>query len=276
MKKVSIVGLGYIGLPTAIIAAEHGFLVLGFDIDENKVDKINQGEETIVEPEVAAKLTHVISKETFKATKKLEAADYFIIAVPTPFSKKADLSYVFNAAKEIAKVLQKGNLVILESTVPVNTTIKLAEFLGKNSGLKKEDFFVAYCPERVLPGKIFKELIANDRVIGGINDESKELARSFYKSFVKGKIYLTDTKTAEMVKLVENSSRDVQIAFANQVAAMCEEVNINPFEVIDIANKHPRVNVLKPGCGVGGHCIAVDPWFLIESFSKNSTLFCYN
>jgi len=195
-----------------------------------------------------------------------------MIAVPTPFknAKKADLSYVNSAAKEVASVIEPGNTIILESTVPIGTTSKLYDLIVSKCGFK--DFFIAYCPERVLPGKIFNELINNDRVVGGLTEEASEKALEFYKLFVKGRLHKTDAKTAEMIKLVENSSRDVQIAFANQVAAMCEEQGINPFEVIDIANKHPRVNILNPGCGVGGHCIAVDPWFLVETFPKNSSL----
>jgi len=211
----------------------------------------------------------------------LHPAECFLIAVPTPFEetktkkedKKADLTYVFSAAEKVATVLFPGNLVILESTVPVGTTAKLAKILEEKSGLKVGiDFFVAYCPERVLPGRIFQELIINDRVIGGLCQRSAELAREFYSKFVKGHLTLADDKTAEMVKLVENSSRDVQIAFANQLDAMCQKIGINPYRVIELANKHPRVNILNPGCGVGGHCIAVDPWFLIETFPKDSEL----
>ena len=275
MKQVVIVGLGYIGLPTSILSAQSGYEVLGFDIDENKVLKIQNGDPTIVEPEINGRLLNVLKQKTFKAASKLQQADCFVIAVPTPFKeeKVADLSHVFDAAKSVANVLRKGNLVILESTIPVGTTQKVASFLEKESGFKTGvDFFVAYCPERVLPGKIFQELVSNDRVIGGINQNSAKLAKDFYSAFVEGELYLTDDKTAEMVKLVENSSRDVQIAFANDVASMAKNVGIDPYKLIELTNKHPRVNVLKPGCGVGGHCIAVDPWFLIESFPQETKL----
>ena len=275
MKRISVVGLGYIGLPTAILAAQNGYQVFGFDIDQDKIKKINYGDSIIVEPEIRQRLFSVLKNNRFKAFCDLKPADCFLISVPTPFKKykKADLSFVFSAGEQIIKVLQQNNLVILESTVPVGTTFKLAKFLESKSGLKLGiDFFVAYCPERVLPGKIFLELISNDRMIGGICEKSANFAKNFYSKFVKGKLYITDDKTAEMVKLVENSSRDVQIAFANQVDQMCKNVKIDSYKVIEYANKHPRVKILNPTCGVGGHCIAVDPWFLIESFPKDSKL----
>lgn len=275
MKRVSIVGLGYIGLPTAILAAKSGCEVFGFDTDHDKVDKINSGDSTILEPELSDKLWNVLSKTTFKAYKDLQFADCFLVAVPTPFNKDrtADLSYVFKASDLIAQRIMPGNLVILESTVPVGTTEKVAARIASLSGLRLGvDFFVAYCPERVLPGKIFKELVENDRVIGGTCQRACELARLFYSKFVKGFLHITDHKVAEMVKLIENSSRDVQIAFANQVAAMCQEAEIDPFQVIELANRHPRVKLLSPGCGVGGHCIAVDPYFLIEQFPHATRL----
>lgn len=275
MKKVCVLGLGYIGLPTSIVAAEHGLEVVGFDIDATRVAAINAGDPVIQEPEVFEKLQGVLGSKTFRASTSLEAADFFIIAVPTPFKeeKKADLSCVFQAAESIAHVLKKGDVVIIESTIPVGTTKHVAEFLAHKTGLSAStDFAVAHCPERVLPGKIFKELVENDRIIGGITKDSVARAKTFYKYFVTGGLYLTDATTAEMVKLVENSSRDVQIAFANQVGSMAHAAGLNPFEVIELANKHPRVNILNPGCGVGGHCIAVDPWFLIETFPQESQL----
>jgi UDP-N-acetyl-D-mannosaminuronic acid dehydrogenase len=275
MKRISIVGLGYIGLPTAIQAAQTGYDVYGFDINHDKVKRINSGDPIIFEPELSDRLWKTLKAGTFKAFTDLQYADCFIIAVPTPFkeNKKADLRHVFLAGEAIAKRLMPGNLVILESTVPVGTTEKLALFLEENSGLKLGiDFFIAYCPERVLPGKIFKELVENDRTIGGICQRSCDLAYQFYSKFVKGFIHITDDKTAEMVKLVENTSRDVQIAFANQVAAMCTRAGIDPYHVIDLANKHPRVKILTPSCGVGGHCIAVDPWFLVETFPEDTAL----
>lgn len=276
MKRISIAGLGYIGLPTAIQAAQAGYEVYGFDINHEKIKQINQGNPTIFEPELADRLWKTLKTGHFKAFTELQYADCFVIAVPTPFkeNKAADLSYVFTAGEAIAKRLMPGNLVILESTVPVGTTEKLAVLLEENSGLKLGiDFFVAYCPERVLPGKIFKELIENDRVVGGICQHACKLAHQFYSKFVKGFLHITDDKTAEMIKLIENTSRDVQIAFANQVAAICTKAGIDPYQVIELANRHPRVKILNPTCGVGGHCVAVDPYFLIESFPDDTSLF---
>ncbi|MBT3455888.1 nucleotide sugar dehydrogenase, partial [bacterium] len=275
VKKICVMGLGYIGLPTSIVAAESGHDVIGFDINEQRVARINNADPVIKEPDIAPKLKAVLKTKRFVAKTTLEPADYFIIAVPTPFKdgKKADLSYVYHAARLISPFLEKGNTVILESTSPVGTTDDVAAVLQAETGLKKgEEFFVAHCPERVLPGKIFYEITHNSRIIGGINKASLNAARDFYKTFVKGEMFLTNATTAEMVKLVENSSRDVQIAFANQVASMAYSIGLNPYEVIELANKHPRVNVLNPSCGVGGHCIAVDPWFLIESFPEHTNL----
>jgi UDP-N-acetyl-D-mannosaminuronic acid dehydrogenase len=275
MKKVCVIGLGYIGLPTALVAAQHGFNVIGFDTDKARVENINNGNPVIEEPEIQEKLHQILNTKQFIATNEIIPADYFIIAVPTPFQAgyKADLSYVWQAAESIATVLTIGNVVILESTVPVGTSKKLAALLERITDLKHgADFFVAHCPERVLPGNIFHELIYNDRIIGGIDEQSVEYAKNFYKAFVKGALYLTNVTTAEMIKLVENSSRDVAIAFANQVAAMAYKEGLDPFEVIELANKHPRVNILNPSSGVGGHCIAVDPWFLIETYPEQTEL----
>ncbi len=274
MKKVTVLGLGYIGLPTSIVLAESGCDVVGFDIDSQRVDAINKGEPVIQEPDLFEKLQIALQTGQFKASVTIAPSDYFIIAVPTPFKegRRADLSFVFAAAQSIASVLKKGDVIILESTVPVGATQKLADYLCEQTDLEMGDFYVAHCPERVLPGKIFNELVANDRVIGGINKDSVYKAQELYAQFVTGKIYLTDAKTAEMVKLIENSSRDVEIAFAHQVASMAYAVGLNPYEVIELANKHPRVNILKPSCGVGGHCIAVDPWFLIETFEHQTQL----
>jgi len=275
MKKVCVLGLGYIGLPTSIILAESGFDVIGFDIDEHKVKKINYGDPIIQEPDIYEKLQIVLKTKKLKATTRLKEADYFVIAVPTPFkeNKTADLSYVYKAASDISSVLQKGNVILLESTVPVGTTENIAKFLEEKTDLKAgKNFFVAHCPERVLPGKIFQEIIQNDRIVGGINTESSEKAKSFYKKFVKGSIHITNASSSEMVKLIENSSRDTQIAFAHEVSAMASSIGLNPYEIINLANKHPRVNILQPSCGVGGHCIAVDPWFLVESFPDSSQL----
>ncbi len=275
MKKVCVLGLGYIGLPTSIIMAERGLEVVGFDVNEQRVARINQCDPVIQEPEIFERLQDVVRKKLFRASTASEEADYFVIAVPTPFTeqKKADLSYVLSAAKTVAQVLRPGNVVILESTVPVGATKQLAGVLEKETGLTVgKDFFVAHCPERVLPGKIFRELVHNARIIGGMTPACVEKTKKLYKYFVKGPLYLTDATTAEMVKLVENSSRDVAIAFANQVASMAYEVGLDPYEVIELANKHPRVNILRPGCGVGGHCIAVDPWFLVEGFPQQTEL----
>lgn len=280
MKRISVIGLGYVGLPTAILSAQSGYEVCGFDIDIDKISRIRVGDPTIVEPEIRHRLNLVLSSGSLKIENQLSSADCFIIAVPTPLKKEkesilplADMTFVFNAGKEIARVLKPGNLVILESTVKVGTTMRLAKFLAEKSGLKFGlDFFVAHCPERILPGNTFNELRSNDRVIGGVCEQSSRMAKKFYSKFVQGRFELVDDKTAEMVKLVENSSRDVQIAYANQVASMATKVGINPYKLIDLANKHPRVNILSPGCGVGGHCIAVDPWFLIESFPNDKDL----
>ena len=275
MKRVSVLGLGYVGLPTAIIAAQYGYEVCGFDLQKEKVHLINNGTATIFEPELSNRLWNVLCNKTFKAFTDLQYADYFVIAVQTPFKKNktADLSFVFSAADLIAKRIMKGNLIILESTVPVETTEKIATRVAEISGLIPcKDFFIAFCPERILPGKIFKEVINNNRVIGGICKKSCEFAKSFYSKFVKGFIHITDDKTAEVVKLVENSSRDLQIAFANQIASICSKVGIDTFRAIELANNHPRVNILQPGCGVGGHCIAVDPYFLIEQFPNDTDL----
>jgi len=275
MRRISVVGLGYIGLPTAILAAQSDFEVFGFDTDQEKIKKINAGQMPIAEPGMDDELLGVLSKGTFKAFKDLQYADCFIITVQTPIkeNKLADLSYVFAAGELVAKRLMPGNLVILESTVPVGTTEALATQLEEMSGLKLGiDFFVSHCPERVIPGKILKELISNDRIIGGMCHKACDLSKRFYAKFVKGFLHITDDRTAELVKLVENSCRDVQIAFANQVAAMAMHAGVNPFQVIEFANKHPRVKILAPSTGVGGHCVAVDPYFLIEGFPEQTTL----
>lgn len=275
-KKVAIIGLGYIGLPTAIIAVQSGLDVVGIDIDQNRVQKINEGAAVIQEPEIAAKLAEALATGRFKATTVYEHADFFIIAVPTPFTddKKADLSYVFSAAAAIATVLKPGDCVILESTVPVGTTRILTDFFAHKTGMQAgAEFFVAHCPERVLPGNIFHELRVNDRIIGGIDRSSTRHVANFYKYFVSGDLYLTTAEAAEMTKLVENSYRDVNIAISHQVASMAYSIGLDPYEIIELANKHPRVKLLNPTCGVGGHCLAVDPWFLIETFPSQTKLF---
>lgn len=275
MKRIAVLGLGYIGLPTAVLAAECGYTVFGFDTDERKVQRINTGDPTIIEPEIASRLAGALKNKNLLISSALHYADCFVIAVPTPIkpNKTADLSYVFSAVDYIAKRIMPGNLVLLESTVPVGTTDLISQKIAELSGLLPEvDFFTAHCPERVLPGKIFKELVDNDRVVGGCSQKACDLAKSFYSKFVRGFIHITTDKSAEIVKLIENSSRDVQLAFANQVAAMCAEVGIDPYQTIELANRHPRVHILSPTCGVGGHCIAVDPWFLVETFPKQTML----
>jgi UDP-N-acetyl-D-mannosaminuronic acid dehydrogenase len=276
MKHVVVVGLGYVGLPTAIVASEAGYNVLGFDIDDAKCNRIKSGDSTIVEPEIKERLSAALLKSHFHVDSSIRPADYFIIAVPTPLDKnsKADLSAVYAAADSVVSVLKRGDTVIIESTVSVGATEKIANFFEQKTGLKvEEDFFVAHCPERVLPGRIFQELVTNDRIIGGIGARSAAYAREFYLAFVSGNMYQTSSQVAEMVKLVENSARDVQIALAHQVADMAEAAGVDPFTVIAFANKHPRVSILSPSAGVGGHCIAVDPWFLVESFPENTELF---
>ncbi len=274
-KKVVVLGLGYIGLPTAIVAAEHGFQVIGVDIDKDRVNAIHNGDPVIQEPEIFERLQPVIATEALQVATDMQPGDYFIIAVPTPVTadKKADLAYVHDAVAMISSVIQPGAVIIVESTVPVGTCARIATLIEERSTLRVgRDFFVAYCPERVLPGNIFHELVNNARVIGGVTDVCGKQAEQLYASFVRAPIHITTCATAEMVKLVENSSRDVQLAFAHQVATIADAAGVNPYEVIDLANKHPRVKILSPSCGVGGHCIAVDPWFLIETFPEQSHL----
>ncbi len=263
-------------MPTAIIAAEKGFDVVGFDVDEKKVERINSFDPVIEEPEIVERLDSVLKNKSFRATTQIESADYYIIAVPTPLTVHhgVELSFVWSALDSIMLVMQPGSSIILESTVPVGTTEKAVQKVVKHNAQWKvgKDFFVAHCPERVLPGNIFYELEHNDRIVGGYDQQSSEHIAQFYRTFVKGSIYLKTGRLAEMVKLIENSSRDVQIAFAHQVAAMAEAAKLDPYEVIHMANKHPRVNVLNPTCGVGGHCIAIDPYFLIESFPQQTQL----
>ncbi len=275
MKKICIIGLGYVGLPTACILSSRGFKVIGMDVDQTLVKKLNQVNIDTPEPELANLVNSAIKSNKFIAKISPEEADGFIICVPTPLTDdhKADLSYVKNATKSILPYLKKGNLVILESTVPPGTTEGILKPILEKSGLKVgNELYLVHCPERVLPGNILKELIENDRIIGGINPESAESAKEIYQSFVEGEIYLTDATTAEMVKLVENSFRDVNIAFANELSRICDKLNLKIWEVIELANKHPRVNILKPGPGVGGHCVAVDPFFIVEKTPEEAKL----
>lgn len=280
MKKVCVVGLGYIGLPTATVLANNGFEVHGVDINEKAVELINNGQVHIYEPDLDIMVKKVVESGYLKASVVPEKADVFIIAVPTPFKEnhKPDLTYVEQATRSISPYLEPGNIVILESTSPIGTTEKVAEWiLEEREDLSIDEnhenrIFVSHCPERVLPGKILKELIENDRIIGGINEESTKRTVEFYKNFVKGKILETNARTAELSKLAENAFRDVNIAFANELSMICDELNINVWELINLANHHPRVNILQPGPGVGGHCIAVDPWFIVDAAPKTANL----
>ncbi|WP_417371527.1 UDP-N-acetyl-D-mannosamine dehydrogenase [Gelidibacter japonicus] len=271
---VVMMGLGYIGLPTAALIASKGLNVTGVDISKGVVNTINEGKIHIVEPDLDGLVHHVVKQGYLKASTKPVAADVYLIAVPTPFKGNhvPDLSYVESAVKNIIPTLQKGALVILESTSPVGTTHKVQELIFEERPELKGEIFIAYCPERVLPGNVIYELEQNDRAIGGIDEVSTEKAVRFYKHFVKGELHKTNSQTAEMCKLVENSSRDVQIAFANELSMICDKANINVWELIRLANKHPRVNILQPGTGVGGHCIAVDPWFIVSEFPQESKI----
>lgn len=274
-SKISVVGLGYIGLPTAAVFAQHGIDVIGVDVNKYAVDTINQGKIHIVEPDLDKAVQECVEKGSLKATLAPEGADAFLIAVPTPFKGddyEPDLSYIESASKAIAPVLKKGDLVILESTSPVGATEQMAQWLAEarpdltfpqNAG-ESSDIRIAHCPERVLPGQVMRELIDNDRIVGGMTDKCSEQAVALYKTFVKGDCIVTNARTAEMCKLTENSFRDVNIAFANELSIICDELDINVWELIALANRHPRVNILQPGCGVGGHCIAVDPWFIVN------------
>lgn len=276
MHKPSVVmmGLGYIGLPTAALIASKGLKVTGVDIHQKVVDTINQGKIHIVEPDLDGLVHHVVKKELLKATLEPVVADVYLIAVPTPFKEHniPDISYVASAVEKIVPVLEKGALVILESTSPVGTTRKMEKLIYSHRPELEGAIYLAYCPERVLPGNIIHELKRNDRAIGGINEVSTLKAIDFYKHFVEGELHPTNAKTAEMVKLVENASRDNQIAFANELSIICDKANINVWDMIALANKHPRVNILNPGTGVGGHCIAVDPWFIVAEFPEESGL----
>ena len=274
MKKVVFLGLGYIGLPTAAVAAAHGFEVIGVDVNPSVVETINQGKIHIVEPALGQVVRDVVQSGKLRAVCKPEAADAFFIVVPTPFKQnhRADITYVEAATRSVIPYLQEGNLFVIESTSPVYTTERMAEVIYKERPELKGKIHIAYCPERVLPGNTLYELVHNDRVIGGIDPASTEKAIEFYSAFVQGKLHGTNARTAEMCKLTENSSRDVQIAFANELSLICDKAGINVWELVNLANKHPRVNILQPGCGVGGHCIAVDPYFITADFPAESKL----
>ena len=270
--RVCFIGLGYIGLPTAAVAADNGLQVLGVDINPEVVDIINSGKIHIVEPELDKVVKRVVEKGTLKATLQPDYADAFLIVVPTPFLENhhPDISYVESATRSVIPFLKEGSLFIIESTSPVGTTEKMAEIIWRERPELKGKVYIAYCPERVLPGNVIYELEHNDRVIGGINIISTQKAIEFYKLFVKGYLHATNARTAEMCKLTENSSRDVQIAFANELSMICDKAGIDVWELIELANKHPRVKILQPGCGVGGHCIAVDPWFIVSDFAEEA------
>lgn len=267
-------GLGYIGLPTAIISSQHGINVCGVDINPKVVEKTNRGELHIVEPGLQDLLKKAVDSKSLVASTTPFESDVYLIVVPTPFKAKhePDISYVESATKTVIPLLKEGDLFIIESTSPVGTTEKMAELIFAERPELKGRIHIAYCPERVLPGNVIFELVNNDRVIGGIDDASADAAAEFYGKFVTGQLHKTNCRTAEMCKLVENSSRDVQIAFANELSMICEKAGINVWELISLANKHPRVNILQPGCGVGGHCIAVDPYFISSAFPNEAKI----
>lgn len=281
-NRICVVGLGYIGLPSAAVFADHGIDVLGVDVNKDAVDSINQGKPHIVEPELDVLLRKVVSNGKLKASTEPGSADAFILAVPTPFrdGHQPDLTYVEAAARSIGPVLKSGDLVILESTSPVGATEQLSLWLAEvrpdltfpHTAGELSDIRVAHCPERVLPGQILREVVENDRIIGGVTRKCAQMAMALYKVFVSGEIHLTNARTAEMAKLTENAFRDVNIAFANELSIICDGLDINVWQLIRLSNLHPRVNILNPGPGVGGHCIAVDPWFIVAADPVNSKL----
>ena len=274
--EVVTIGLGYIGLPTSALIASHGTNVLGVDINQSVVDTINQGKIHIVEPDLDEIVSEAVSNGFFKASTKASSANVYLIVVPTPFkgNHEPDISFVEAATKGIIPLLKKGDLFIIESTSPIGTTEKMQKLIYASRPELEGAIHVAYCPERVLPGNVMHELVENDRVIGGVDEASTLKAISFYSKYVKGELHATNASTAEMCKLVENSSRDSQIAFANELSLICDKADINVWELIKLANKHPRVNILQPGCGVGGHCIAVDPYFIVSDYPAESKMIC--
>lgn len=267
-------GLGYIGLPTAIIAAKHGVQVIGVDINPKVVEVTNQGKLHIIEPGMEEMLQEVVKSGALKASTTPEVCEAYFMVVPTPFkgNHEPDISYVEAATKAVIPLLKEGDLYVIESTSPVGTTEKMKQLIFTERPELIGKIFIAYCPERVLPGNVIYELVHNDRVIGGWDEASTDKAIEFYSQFVKGMLHRTNCRTAEMCKLTENSSRDVQIAFANELSLICDKADINVWELVDLANKHPRVNILQPGCGVGGHCIAVDPYFITAYFPMESKI----
>ena len=272
--KVCFMGLGYIGLPTAIIAAKHGVQVIGVDINPKVVEVTNQGKLHIIEPGMEEMLQEVVKSGALKASTTPEVCEAYFMVVPTPFkgNHEPDISYVEAATKAVIPLLKEGDLYVIESTSPVGTTEKMKQLIFTERPELIGKIFIAYCPERVLPGNVIYELVHNDRVIGGWDEASTDKAIEFYSQFVKGMLHRTNCRTAEMCKLTENSSRDVQIAFANELSLICDKADINVWELVDLANKHPRVNILQPGCGVGGHCIAVDPYFITADFPMESKI----
>jgi UDP-N-acetyl-D-mannosaminuronic acid dehydrogenase len=287
-ETISVIGLGYIGLPTAAMFAAHGKTVIGVDVNQNTIDTINRGEIHIVEPDLDAIVHKAVTDGKLRAVLKPEPADAFLIAVPTPFLERdnesaipqPDLKFIQSAVKAIAPVLKCGDLVILESTSPVGATENMAEWLAEyrkdltfpKTHNEDSDIRIAHCPERVLPGHVVRELVENDRVIGGLTTKCSNQAAKLYKTFVRGDCVITNARTAEMAKLTENSCRDVQIAFANELSVICDKLDIDVWELISLANRHPRINILQPGPGVGGHCIAVDPWFIVSKTPEEAKL----
>ena len=272
--KACFMGLGYIGLPTAIIAAKHGVDVVGVDINPRVVEVTNQGKLHIIEPGMEEMLQEVIAAGKFKAYTTPQESDAYFMVVPTPFKgdHQPDVSYVEAATRAVLPLLKEGDLYVIESTSPIGTTEMMANIIFTERPELKDKIYIAYCPERVLPGNVIYELVHNDRVLGGLTPESTDKAIEFYAQFVQGKLHKTNSRTAEMCKLTENSSRDVQIAFANELSLICDKAGINVWELIELANKHPRVNILQPGCGVGGHCIAVDPYFITADYPTESKI----
>ena len=272
--KACFMGLGYIGLPTAIIAAKHGVDVVGVDINPKVVEMTNQGKLHIIEPGMEEMLQEVIAAGKFKAYTTPQESDAYFMVVPTPFKgdHEPDVSYVEAATRAVLPLLKEGDLYVIESTSPIGTTEMMANIIFTERPELEGKIFIAYCPERVLPGNVIYELVHNDRVIGGLTPVSTDKAIAFYSQFVKGELHKTNSRTAEMCKLTENSSRDVQIAFANELSLICDKAGINVWELINLANKHPRVNILQPGCGVGGHCIAVDPYFITADYPAESKI----
>ncbi len=271
---VSTVGLGYIGLPTSALIASTGIPVKGMDVNSKVVETINKGEIHIVEPDLSKYVAMAVKEGYLSAFNEVQQADVYLVVVPTPFkgNHEPDISFVEAATKNILPLLKDGDLFIIESTSPIGTTEKMQELILSKRPELKDTIYMAYCPERVLPGNVMHELVHNDRVIGGVNNESTDKAIEFYSLFVNGKLHRTNARTAEMCKLTENASRDVQIAFANELSLICDKASINVWELIELANKHPRVNILQPGCGVGGHCIAVDPYFIVSDYPREAQM----